>query len=150
MAGEVVVQILTENPDRFAAGAVLLIEGGELRVASSRPHKKAMLVKFEGVETKEAADDLRGTQLFVPASEIGSPPEGWWESDLIGLSVCGPFGEVLGTLSGVSVQPLQDLWEVTTPSGVVLLPAVKEVVKSVDIEKKVIIVDPPAGLFGFG
>lgn len=115
---------------------------------SSRTHRQVILVKFEGVVGREAAEGLRGTRLFVPADVVGPPAEGWWESDLIGLTVCGPFGEVLGTLTAIAVQPFQDLWEVTTPTGKVQVPAVGEVVRSVDLEKRVITIDPPHGLFG--
>lgn len=112
LRGEVVVEVASDNPERFADGAELLLmapgQAGEalpeaarrrLVVASSRPHRGALLVAFEGVEDRDAADALRG-ELAVPAGEVPAPPPGtWYHFQLLGCRVvdaaAGEIGEVV-------------------------------------------------------
>jgi 16S rRNA processing protein RimM len=75
--GEVAVLVLSEVPERFADGSVLLLEDGRaLTVGSSRPHGGRLLVTFRGVEDRAAAEALRGQVLAVPGSASPPLPEG--------------------------------------------------------------------------
>src|SRR5207244_2589748 len=69
--GEVSVFVLSEVEDRFEAGSTLLLEDGRpLTIGASRPNRGRILVKFEGIPDRTAAEALRGAYLFVPASEV--------------------------------------------------------------------------------
>jgi 16S rRNA processing protein RimM len=154
LRGEVLIRVLSDNPDRFAAGAELLW-GADLdsaqpvTIVSSRDHKGALLVFFEGIHSLEEAEPLREWLLFVGASEIGEleDEDAFWEHQVIGLDVLHVNGTALGRVADVLARPAQDLWSIETASGEVLFPAAKELVVSVDLDAGKVVIDPPEGLF---
>jgi len=155
--GEVLVRSLSENPARFAPGSRLLVGAGPadatlMVVAASRPQQPdKLLVAFEGTVDRNHADDLRGARIFAPAGDLPALSEdAFWERDLVGLAVVDAGGRRLGVVSAVLSRAEQDLWEVDSPEGKVLLPAAKGIVVSVDLAQRKVTVDPPAGLFESG
>jgi 16S rRNA processing protein RimM len=151
--GEVAVRPLTENPDRFRPGARLAVgpepdQAREMVVASVRTHQGRLLVAFDPPLDRTAAEALRGERVFAPAGDLPEAPEGaFWERDLVGLAVVDTTGRPLGVVTGVLGRAEQDLWEIDTPGGAVLLPAAKDLVVVVDLAARRLTVDPPAGLF---
>ncbi len=101
--GAVIVQNLTDNPERWSAGSRLLAPpetGGGLTVERAQEHGGAMLVWFEGVAGREAAEALRGAELSVRRDDVPPAPEGtWYEFQLVGCRVhdaaAGELGEVV-------------------------------------------------------
>ena len=152
--GEVVVRSLSENPARFQPGSRLLVgkdveDAVEMVVGGVRPQQPGrLLVAFDGVPDRTAAEALRGRRIFADAADLPELPEdAFWERDLVGLPVVDVEGATLGVISAVLSRTEQDLWEVQTPSGPVLLPAAKGIVVAVDLKARRVTVDPPAGLF---
>lgn len=144
----------TDNPGRFAAGAQVVVgPGAEVGVAmtvlSSRSHQPdRLLVAFEDVGGRTEAEALRGQRIFAPAGDVAPLPEGeYWESDLIGLEVVDGSGARLGVVTQVLGRAVQDLWEVASPAGLVLVPAVPAIVREVDLAGRRVVLDPPEGLF---
>ena len=139
---------ISDDPHRFDPGARLLhADGRELVVEDARVHRDRFLVKFEGVSTRTEAESLRGA-LFVPGSEARDLNSGeFWEHDLVEAEVVDVNGDTLGRIVAVVPGPAQDLFEVATPSGTVLVPFVSEIVREVDAGSRRVVVDPPAGLF---
>jgi len=106
-------------------------------------------VKLESVDDRTGAEPLRGAMVFVRRSDAAPPPEGgYYIHDLIGCEVRTVAGEVVGTLSDVLETPAQHLWVVKSGETVHDIPAVRKFIRSVDIEKKEIVVDLPEGLIG--
>jgi 16S rRNA processing protein RimM len=140
----VAVELLTEVPERFAPGSTLQAEdGSSLTVESARPHQSRMLVTFEGVADRTAADALRGAYLFVPEESLPELPEGrYWPHQLEGCEVVDEDGRVLGRLAEVLAGPEggNDVWAVDGEDGRRLVPAVRDAVVSVDIEARRVIV----------
>jgi 16S rRNA processing protein RimM len=115
LAGAVVVTLVTDQLERLAPGATLNTEAGVLSVRSSRPLRHRFVVTFEGIDTLEAAEALRGTVLKGdPISKDGA----LWVDELIGVSVRTPDGTVLGTVTGVEANPASDL--LVLDSGVLI------------------------------
>src|SRR4029079_18283348 len=81
--GEVAVENHSDNPDRWVPGAVVFSgDGRELTVRTVRPHGPRLLVTFEDVEDRSAAEGLTGSALGVPESWLPSLPEGsWWAAE---------------------------------------------------------------------
>ncbi|MEA2452463.1 MAG: rRNA processing protein RimM [Actinomycetota bacterium] len=148
LAGEVYVVVISDDPQRFAPGAHLSRDDGSiLTVATSRAHGDRFLVRFEGIDSREATMALRGP-LYVPATDARALDEDeFWHDDLIGCTVVTASGDELGVVEMVIAGPAQDLLQVETPNGRRLVPVVKEIVTNVDPEGKRIVVDPPEGLF---
>lgn len=154
LRGEVLIRVLSDNPDRFAAGAELwwgpdLDSAEPITIVSSRDHKGALLVFFEGIHSLEEAEPLRQRLLFVDVSEVDDleDEDAFWEHEVIGLDVVHADGRMLGKLAEVFTRPAQDLWSIDTPSGEVLFPAARELVVSVDLDDGKVVIDPPEGLF---
>jgi len=147
-----VVGVRTDVPElRFVKGAQLDTDPsgvGPLKVAATRWHSGELLVRFEGVEDRTAAEELGGTWLFVDSSTIAPPddPDEFNDSDLIGLSVRTKGGAEIGTVADV-LHPAQDLLVVNAPDGrEILIPFVKAIVPTVDIQGGFLEIEPPAGL----
>lgn len=144
---------MTENPRRFAEGSAMFVGTDissltPISVLSSRPHQTGLRVRFEAVGDPSAAERLRGQFLFIAADQLGELDEGeYWEHELVGLAVRHVDGTELGKLAAVMDRPGQDLWSIETGAGEVLFPAARELVREIDLERRIVIIDPPEGLF---
>ena len=115
-------------------------------VERARAHRDRFLVKFEGVENREQAEQIKGT-LFVPRDRARELEEGeYWEHDVVGCSVVTVEGNEVGTVSEVIAGPAQDLLQIATPRGDRLVPFVAEIVVGVEVAQGRVVIDPPEGL----
>jgi 16S rRNA processing protein RimM len=138
LRGEVVVVPITNQAARFEAGAHLWSGGRELVVASSRPHQRNHLVRFEGIEDRTGAESLRG--LVLTADTPVAAPEGEiWVHELINAEVRDRAGRVLGRVGAVEANPAHDL--LVLEDGT-LIP----MVFVVEHAPEIVVVDPPEGL----
>ncbi len=138
---------ISDDPHRFEPGSALLHEDGRvLVVTSSRVHRNRFLVRFEGIDSREAAGGVRGA-LYVGADEARELGESeYWERDLVGCDVYLADGVKVGRVTDVIVRPAQDLLEVESPTGRHLVPFVEAIVTEIDPDARRVVVDPPAGL----
>lgn len=156
LRGEVTVQVHTDDPQaRFVPGATFATDPadrGPLELRSVRVHQGTYLLGFEGCPDRTAAETLRGTRLLVDdhAEEEGTGEDGWREEDLLGFHVELTDGTSVGEVSALHLRPVQDLLEVRTAGGTVLVPFVEEIVPQVDEEQRRVVLDPPAGLLELG
>jgi 16S rRNA processing protein RimM len=147
--GEVAVLVLSEVEDRFDPGAVVYLDDGTpLTVADSRPHRGRLLVTFEGVRDREAAERLVRRILVVPESESPPLPEGsYWDHQLVGSEVVTESGRSLGEIRDVIHTPANDVWSAVDVDGVeTLVPAIADVIASVDVAAKRVVVREVPGL----
>lgn len=154
--GEVTVEVRTDVPDeRFVPGARLHLTsphapGGVddvLTLASARDHNGTLLLAFEEVGDRAAAEGLRGALLEADVPDDVQEPDAWYDHQLIGLRVEDPAGTPLGEVAAVEHRPAQDLLVVRRPGGGRrLVPFVAALVPSVDIAAGVVVVDAPPGL----
>jgi 16S rRNA processing protein RimM len=150
--GYVVVSVRTDEPEsRFAVGSRLDTDPsavGPLKVAAASWHSGDLLVRFEGVGDRTAAEGLRGTWLQVDSSSLAplSDPDEFRDTDLIGLSVRTADGTAVGEVSDV-LHHGQDLLAVRGPDGPeILIPFVKAIVTDVDTTAGTLTITPPPGL----
>ena len=138
---------ISDDPSRFAPGSALEHEDGRmLEIESSHLHGDRLLVKFQGVSTREDAERLRGA-LFVSPNAVRQLEENeYWHHDLIGCSVHLIEGERIGEIRDVIPGAAQDLLVVATEGEDKLIPLVKEIVRTVDLGERIVVVDPPKGL----
>lgn len=151
--GEVTVEVRTDEPElRLGPGAVLATdppEAGPLTVADGRVHSGRLLLRFEGVTDRSAAEALRNTLLVaeVDPDERPDDPEEFYDHQLVDLLVVTADGTELGRIAEVAHPPGQDLLVVARPGGgEALIPFVTEIVPEVDLDRQRIVVDPPPGL----
>ncbi|NPV03707.1 MAG: 16S rRNA processing protein RimM [Syntrophaceae bacterium] len=104
-------------------------------IENARPEGRAHFsLKLGGVEDRTAAEGLRGLAIFVPYSILGALPEGeyYWE-DLIGLRVETEDGRALGVIEGVFPTGSNDVIVCRAGTREILLPAIAEVIRAVDV-----------------
>jgi 16S rRNA processing protein RimM len=149
LRGEVSVQNRSDNPDRWRAGGTVLTEdGAAMTIASSRRHGRRLLVRFEGVSERTAAERLRGTVLVVPESWLPdlSPGE-WWAHQVEGCAVRTEAGRDLGLVREVIPNPANDIWVAVDRNGrETLIPALSDLLLDVDVEGGSILVRDVPGL----
>lgn len=151
VAGEVRLKSFTANPEDLALYAPLQTEDGAraFEVSILRRVSNALIVRLSGVATKEQADSLRGTRLYVPRARLPSlPDDEFYHADLIGLAVFDSGGNALGHVRAVLNHGAGDLLEIHAAgqSDTLLLPFTRAVVPTVDLSARRIVVDPPGSL----
>jgi 16S rRNA processing protein RimM len=147
--GEVAVENRSDNPDRWAPGSVMFDETGRtFTVGSVRPHGDRLLVAFDEVPDRTAAEALAGTTLVVPESWLPALRDGeWWAYAAEGLRVRTEDGRTLGSVREVLHYPAQDLWRIVAEDGnEILLPAVDELIVSIDLDGRDAVVRSLPGL----
>jgi 16S rRNA processing protein RimM len=144
--GEVRVQALGGDVWRFAPGTVLLGERERrpLTVASSRPlDGHDLLLAFEELPSREEAVALGGDYLCVPPSQARPLGElEWFVWQLVGLRAESEAGEDLGVVRDVEEQPSSDVLVVAHGRAERRYPLVREWIRSVDLERGVVVVTP--------
>jgi 16S rRNA processing protein RimM len=136
--GAVKVRSLSDRPGRFEQlGAVRVMgQGGQSVDRTVRQVRRAgpsYIVEFEGVTTPEEAGGLRGALLQVPREDLSAEEgDAWYECDLIGMTVADEAGHELGCLETIWDLPAHKVFVVRRAGREVLIPAVKEFVRSVD------------------
>jgi 16S rRNA processing protein RimM len=149
--GEVAVDVRTDDPERrFAAGARLQTDpaaAGPLTVVSTRPHQGRLLVRFDEVRDRNAADGLRGVLLTAEVAEEDRPPdpEEFYDHQLVGLQVQDEGGDVVGEVAEVLHHPAHEVLVVRRDEGPdALVPFVAALVPDVDVEGgRVTVADRP-------
>jgi len=138
--GELIIDLARDLMDVVAESTELRAtgRGGEERklvVERARDHKARKVVKFEEVDSVENAEQLRGWTVWLTREQIGQLPEDrWFVSDLIGIEVYTEEDELLGELAEVLHMPANDVYVVRKGGEEILLPAIEDVIRSVDLD----------------
>ena len=144
--GEATIEVRTDEPQtRFAIGAQLITDQGNLVVTSARVHNGILLLGFEGITDRNAVEKLRNTLLYAEV-DIDQPSENeddYHIQQLIGLTAVLADGSNYGTVADVLNLPAQDCLVIKTETGEVLIPFVRQLVPTVDLDRKLIVVNPP-------
>ena len=149
--GEVRLKSFCSEPTAIADYGLLYTEDGSrsFQIKLTRPVAGGLGARLSGVATKEEADALRGTSLYVSRDKLPSlPDDEYYHADLIGLEVRDTGGVLLGKVAAVHNHGAGDLLEISG-AGLkepVLLPFTMAVVPTVDLSAGRIVVDPPEGL----
>lgn len=147
--GELKVQITTDFPDRFASGRLVYIDGQPLQIEGSRRQKQQLLLKLTGIDTRQDAEKLRGQDLTIPRTELRSLPEGeYYAFQLIGLAVETIAGNYVGSIIDLMTTASNDVYIVQSERGELLIPAIEDVVKSIDLENGKVVIEAIEGLLG--
>ncbi|MFI9647946.1 ribosome maturation factor RimM [Streptomyces sp. NPDC052040] len=151
--GEVTVEVRTDEPElRLAPGAVLATDpasAGPLTIATGRVHSGNLLLRFDGVRDRSAAEALRNTLLIaeIDPDELPEGDDEYYDHQLIDLDVVTRDGEEVGRITEISHLPSQDLFIVERPDGTeVMIPFVTEIVTEIDLQEQRAVIDPPPGL----
>lgn len=117
-------------------------EVSQVRLSSVRAHGARLLIRLEGVEGPDAAIAYAGATLLAPRDSIELQPGEFLDADLAGCEVCGLDGTAYGSVERVLHYPASDMLVVNGR----FVPMVAAIVRSIDVQGRRIVIDPPAGL----
>lgn len=119
------------------------------KVLSAQLHKNAVLLALEGVESMSEAEKLVGSQVFADLESLDELPEGefyWYQ--IIGLDVLTDDGRLLGKVAEILPTGSNDVYIVRDGAKEYLIPAIEQVVKSIDVSVGRMVITPIKGLLG--
>ena len=147
--GEIKVHPLTDNPKRFKKLKEVILTRGEdkryLKVLNAKVQQNEVYLTLEGVNTRDEAEALRGWSIRIDRSEVPPLLDRWYYFELEGMKVYEK-DKLLGTLVQVIETGANDVYLVKGDKGEICVPALKSVVKNVDVAGRRMDVILPAGL----
>lgn len=139
--GELKIKPFTDDAEVFCAFSRVFVGDTPYKVLSVRTGGGAVFLGLKGVADRNAAEHLRGKQVYVLREEAPVPEEGrYYIADLLGCRIVTQQGETLGTLTDVR-QAATDIYTVDMDGKEVLFPAADGVITAVDVEAGTITVD---------
>lgn len=145
LRGAVRIEVLSDDPERFAIGSVLFVEGDDqpLAIAWTGPAKPGLLLRFEDLPDRESVEHLRGSYLEVVEEPL--PPDTYYWHQITGLEVSTTSGESLGKVVDVFRAGASEVYVVRGGTlGEVMVPSVSGVVVELDPDAGRMVVDPVA------
>jgi 16S rRNA processing protein RimM len=144
--GDLKIQPLAPQ-SALVTGHSVSIVGREYIIERGDPSGRFVRLKITGIDTREEAQLLRGTYLQAREGDLKPLPEGkYYRFQLVGLTVRGLDGRDLGLVVDVLSTPENDVYVVKGSHGEVLIPAVDDVVREIDLNKRLISVEIIPGL----
>jgi 16S rRNA processing protein RimM len=128
--GEIKAQVVTDFPDRFTPGKLVYLDGQPLEIETCHPYKRHLLVKLATINTRQDAEDE------------------YYAFQLIGLDVVTTEGKHVGRITDIMSTAGNDIYIVEGEGGEILIPAIEDVVKSIDLEAGKMVIEAIEGLLG--
>ena len=146
--GEATIEVRTDDADlRFAVGNKLTLDNGQqLIIKSARWHNQVLLLTFDGITDRNQIEELRDQLISAQVDFNSLAPGEYHYQQLIGSQVYLVSGELIGVVGEIVKLPGQDLLSVDKDGKEVLVPMVKQIIISIDVDQKRIVIDPPKGL----
>ncbi len=138
--GEIVMEVVTDFPERLKPGMLVFVgeDHQPQQVASLRPHDLALIVSFSGFNTPEDIGRLRNHTVYVRTADRPALAEGeYYHHQILGLKVIEEDGNALGFLTDILETGANDVYIVQPEGGgrEILLPAISDVVREIDLEQ---------------
>ncbi|HEY1638457.1 MAG TPA: ribosome maturation factor RimM [Rhizomicrobium sp.] len=147
LKGEVKVKAFTETPEKLGAyGPLHTKDMRTVHVLTARTGKDAAIVQFDGIATRDAAESLKGMELYVARGALpAADPHEFYHADLIGLRAEDEVGRAIGKVIAIHNFGAGDVIEIEREDGqgAVLMPFTREIVPSIDIADNRIIIAAP-------
>lgn len=148
LKGEVKVYSYTDNEKKILKLKKVYIRGKEYKVESMRLQKQMFLMKLQGIDDIDQTKFLMNEMCFREVEKNESnDDEGYFIKDLVGIEVIDESGNTIGTLKEVFRTGANDVYEVVDKNNKsIYLPAIKKVIKSIDISSRKMTVELMEGL----
>jgi 16S rRNA processing protein RimM len=150
--GEMKIAPMTYSVDRFTEGLTVRIGRDETAeqcrsIKKIRMHGPGLVIHCEGIETRSEAERCVGHFLFVDRDHrITLPPQTWFISDIIGMTVTDENGATIGSITDVLQLPGHHVYVIRQGKREILIPAVPSVIQSVDVERRLMVIHVLDGL----
>jgi 16S rRNA processing protein RimM len=148
--GKIEILPLTDSPSRFKSGSTFLLEPpiddrDSVTLTDIGKKKDRLTAKVEGVDDRNGAEALAGCELLIPVSEGEKPADSFWHHEIIGALVVTDEGVELGRVVEIIETGANDIYAVGEDRKF-LIPALKEIILEIDLDKKLIKIKPLPGL----
>ena len=150
--GEVKVFPTTDDVNRFKKLKQVILDTGKetmpLEIQSVKFFKQFVILKFKGIDNINDIEKYKRCSLYVTREHaVALEEDEYFIADMIGMEVCTEDGNIFGTLKDVIETGANDVYVIENAEhGEVLVPAIKECIRSVDIEKGQMMIHLMAGL----
>ncbi len=145
--GKLKVRVITDFPQRFIPSSKIYINRQPVTIESTEWHKGKAIIKLNTIDSIEDAQRLRGQLIEIHHSQVYPLPEGqYYHFQLIGLEVWTTQGELLGNITEILTAASNDTYVVSGAKREILIPAIEDVVKSIDLDKGRIVIEAMEGL----
>ena len=145
--GKLRVEVATDFPQRFSPSSKVYISRQPMTIDSTEWNKGQAIIKLHTIDSIKEAEKLRGQVVEIHYSQVYSLPEGqYYHFQLIGLEVWTTQGELLGNITEILNTPSNDNYVVSGAKGEILIPAIEDVIKSIDLDKGCLVIEPIKGL----
>lgn len=148
--GMVRIQPWSDDGAFLAQFKKFYLENGKTKIEMSKiaPHGNVVIAQIKGVNTIEDAEKLRGQVLYIKRDDARLPEGRYFVSEIIGANVFdADTNALLGTLTDVSPTGANDVWHIEKDGKEYLVPAIPDVIVSVDINTDTVIIRPLKGIF---
>ena len=149
--GMVRIQVWADSVDFLSDFSSLYLKEGamEIKLEKIAPHGNVAIAKIKGTDTIEQAEALRNRVVYVRRADIPLADGRYFVSEIIGCQVFDADTDaLLGTLSDVSQTGANDVWHIEKGGNEYLVPAIEDVIVSVDIDQCIVRIRPLKGIFG--
>jgi 16S rRNA processing protein RimM len=152
IGGEIKLVPITDRGERFKELEYLYVREGDgyrgLRIERTRIAGDKVILKLEGVSTREEADQLRHQLLYVDREHAAELEEdSYYYYDILGCTVETTTGENLGVVRDIQNFGSCDIYFVQRTDGEeMLIPAIRDVIADMDLSRKRIVIEPVDGL----
>ena len=151
LKGEVKVEVLAQNADRLFDLRTVFVgaseqDAVETEVLAARRQGSFVVLTLKGIGTRTESEQAAGSYLFLPDEEAQRSPGSYFLHELPGLKVVTEEGIEVGTVKEVVPLPGGDTWIVTVGTKEIMIPGVKEFIRSVDLKNRKVVVHVIEGL----
>ena len=141
--GEVKVLPLTDDLTRFKKLKTVFVDNVEKKISGCKLQSKRAILKFEGIDSIEEAEKYKNKYIYIRRDDAIKLPEGeFYFADIIDCIVYEENGREIGKVYDVIETGSNDVYWVKEGKKQLLIPALKTIVESIDIENKKIIIKP--------
>jgi 16S rRNA processing protein RimM len=144
--GAVKVLPLSDFPARFKTGVRLWLKGVPVRIRDSRWQGKNLTLQLEGIDDRNAAEAIAGEELLVPEAAPLDEEGVYYQHDILGLTALDLQGDLLGEVVDIFSTGSNDVYVIRGERGELLLPALDDVVRDIDLASKTMTVELMEGL----
>lgn len=148
LKGEVRIYPYCDGPEFLCEFDTLYVENNEMEVISARVHKGQALVKFDGINSINDAEQLVGSIVYINKNDVELEEGRYFIEDIKGMIVKDIETDIIyGRVINVIETGANDVFEVKSENKILLIPKIDDVIKSIDIENNEILIKPIKGLF---
>ena len=147
VGGKLKLQVTTDFPQRFTPSARVYIDQQPANIESTEWRKGLAIIKLDTIDSLEEAKKMVGKMIEIDESQLWPLSEGqYYHFQIVGLEVWTTRGELLGKVSQILNTPSNDNYIVSGANEEVIIPAIEDVIVSIEPDKGYITIEPIEGL----